>query len=260
MVSELAFVAGPIQDPRLVDLAEALALEVRRLGLAATIEREAIPARKAGRASVVLDRCGWPSDVAGARRLPASWRPRSRSGRGSGATTRPPQVPDSTSTSPRHGLGRRGVNGSSRSRSGWSRTGPRAPLDVERDIDLAVIGAGDKRSGQLLAEAADELSRWRVAIAAATDPRAPDCGPVGYQTPASGGRCSRGRSWCWNWTPQAAASRRPARRRGGLRRDDPRARGRPAAGHVRAGRALRPRRRGPDRGGAGAARRPAAAP
>ncbi len=55
MVSELAFVAGPTQNPRLVDLAEALALEVRELGLAATIEREAIPARKAGRVSVVLD-------------------------------------------------------------------------------------------------------------------------------------------------------------------------------------------------------------
>ena len=181
MVTELAFVAGSIQNPRLVDLAEALALEVRELGLGATIEREAIPARKAGRVSVVLDP---PRLAVGRRRRPPAARELAGAitiwaglGRDDRAAADPAFDLDLASARVRRARGQRVEPLAIGQVVGWS-----APLDVERDIDLAVIGAGDKRSGRLLAEAADELSRWRVEIAATTDPWAPDGGPGGYET------------------------------------------------------------------------------
>ncbi len=164
MVTELAFVAGSIQNPRLVDLAEALALEVRELGLAATIEREAIPARKAGRVNVVLDP---PRLAVGRRRRPPAARELAGAiaiwaglGRDDPAAAGPAFDLDLASARVRRARGEHVEPLAIGQVVGWS-----ASLDDARDIDLAVIGAGDKRSGRLLAEAADELSRWRVEIA-----------------------------------------------------------------------------------------------
>ncbi len=182
MVSQLAFVAPPSLQPRLIDLAEALAAEVRDLGLDATVEREAIPPRQPGRVAVLLD----PPRLAIGRRGRPPGRRQLAGGLAVWAGLAPgvaaPDGPafDLDLESARARSGARDANPLP---IGWVE-GWAAPLDGDREIDLAIIGAGDERSGRLLAAAADQLSRWRVQIAATADPLAPDGGPGGYETAA----------------------------------------------------------------------------
>jgi GT2 family glycosyltransferase len=186
MVSELVFVVGPDHHPRLVHLAEALAEEVRILEIGATIDRESLPAHRPGRVPVILD----PGRLrAGRRRRPPSNRAVQGAvlvhagldrGRRTLRRNRSPAFElDLESSRRRRARGEPVAH----LPIGWS---PRwaLPGGGERDVDLAVIGADGDRQFRLLAQAAAELSRLRVHISAAADPRAPDGGPSGYQTAA----------------------------------------------------------------------------
>jgi hypothetical protein len=185
-LSELVFVSGPDQPPRLADLAEALAGEARELGVAATLERRTLPARRAGRVPVILDparlRIGRRRGLSGRRALDGAvivhagleWRSANVRASASQATF------DLDLDSVR----RRQSRGESVAHLpvGWSRHWE-VPGTARRDIDLAIVGVTTDEHFRWLARSAAVLARWRVHVDLVSD--APPRYGAGDARPAS---------------------------------------------------------------------------
>src|SRR5262245_17479251 len=185
-VSELVFVVGPDPHPRLADLGEALAEEMRSLGVGARIDRESLPAATAGRIAVILDpgrlRVGRLRRVPGARALRGAVLVHAgadRSTHSARATGAPAFDLDVESTRRRRSRGERATH----LPIGWSDRWEGAGSG-ERDIDLALIGADRRLQFRALAESAADLARWRVHIAASAERAAPEGGLPGLPAEA----------------------------------------------------------------------------
>jgi GT2 family glycosyltransferase len=178
-ISELVFVVGP-DDDELVDVVEALAAEARNLGLAATVDRTSVPEPRSTRGTVLVcpdrlttGRRRRPLDreaFAGSVLLHAGMPRRGRARRGR-AVQRAFEL-DLESARARRARGEPVDHLPLGFTERWA--GPDA---VERDIDIAILGAHADEQMRILAGAADELARWRTHILIDVDPSAP-AGPA----------------------------------------------------------------------------------
>ena len=181
MPLELALIVAPDAHRRLVDLAETLAEEIEDVGLAASVRRDAIPSPGPELVPVLFD----PGEL----RVGRFGRSLSRALLGHSIVVlagRPrPGGPivsaaaaafelDPASDSRRRLAGEPGE----RLGVGWSRRWD-APLEAERDLDLAIVGARTEAQFRRIAARAGELTGLRVEVAPAADPEAPDGGPHG---------------------------------------------------------------------------------
>jgi hypothetical protein len=173
-VSELAFVVGPDQPRRLVELAEALAAEVRELRIAARIERRALPERRPGRVPVVLH----PAGLRFGGRV-ATLARRALDGSVVVHAGVDPFAPNARASTARaafeldlESVGRRQTRGESVTHLpvGWSRRWEAAG-EQSRDIDLAIVGSATDREFRWLARSAADLARWRVHVDLVSDAR-----------------------------------------------------------------------------------------